>query len=290
MGERAPSVPGVVLDLGTRLGLAARQGLALTRELHRRWCWLSRCPVSTVYPPRWLGPWCRWGWWRRWWWRGGGGSCGTGPRWCTSAWPPAAASGWRRSRWRRWGRAGGGWWCGAAPAPAATNHSSVLGRVDQSERSIHLQSAQQQRDQQRAGQRGREPDVGVLLVLRDSDSEILYVVFTIDILYCHLALLVGVAEAERHRVDVARLLLVHWPRLDCLENAQIIENIFMLEVLFIDNFSWLSRRLPLKKFLFIAKGIVKFIASSNHHFALWKRSKSLARKKRLKNLHETGIC
>lgn len=49
MGERAPSVPGVVLDLGTRLGLAARQGLALTRELHRRWCWLSsvQCPVCT---------------------------------------------------------------------------------------------------------------------------------------------------------------------------------------------------------------------------------------------------
>ena len=53
MGERAPSVPGVVLDLGTGLGLAARQGLALTRELHRRWvsagCLVSS--VHTVYPP-----------------------------------------------------------------------------------------------------------------------------------------------------------------------------------------------------------------------------------------------
>ena len=86
-----------------------------------------------------------------------------------------------------------------------TNQSSVLWWVDQSELSIHLQPAQQQRDQQRAGQRGREPYVGVLLVLRDSDIEMLYVVLTYCIVTC-----LSLSESRKQSVTALTWLAFSW--------------------------------------------------------------------------------
>ena len=219
MGERAPSVPGVVLDLGTGLGLAARQGLALTRELHRRWvrcesCLSSvQCPVCTHHID--LG-------------HGvdeddGEDGDGEAEEEAAGQVPDDAPQPDRQQQHQddgdpdeggeeqqeEDGGAGqhqrlhqpiraqycGGW----------TNQSSVLWWVDQSELSIHLQPAQQQRDQQRAGQRGREPYVGVLLVLRDSDIEMLYVVLTYCIVTC-----LSLSESRKQSVTALTWLAFSW--------------------------------------------------------------------------------